>query len=154
MEGKSKRVVFSFLLQNILAAFTEKRNIANTFRGSVLFILMLRFILKLPFCSPLLRSAGCNSGGTAGEVTEMHTSKLTEQSHFLWFRFWPCRREDVERAYTAPQFEMQYSPPGCCSESRIFRAPVKLQNKLILHTHVGGGFTWAWNKYRADLFPG
>lgn len=46
---------------------------------------MFRFNLKFPFCSPLLRFAGYNTGGTAAEVTELHTSKLTEQSHFLWF---------------------------------------------------------------------
>lgn len=138
----------------MLAASTLKKKKEQTLSNAVLFILMFRVKFKFPFSSPLLRLAEYNICGTAGEDTELHTSKLTEQSHFLWFRFWPCRREDVERAYTAPQFEIQYSPPACCSEKRIFCAPVKLQNKLILHIHVGEGFTWAWNKYSADLFPG
>lgn len=31
---------------------------------------------------------------------------------------------------------------------------VRLKNKLIWHIRVREVFTWAWNKYRPDLFPG
>lgn len=31
---------------------------------------------------------------------------------------------------------------------------VRLKNKLIWHIHVREVFTWAWNKYSTDLFPG
>lgn len=137
----------------MLAASAEKTN-KHCKHLQIKFCLFKCFGSNWSFCfvPPLLRFVEYDIGGTSAEDTEVHTSKPTEQSHFLGFGFWPFQQEDVggKKAYTAPQFEMQYSPPGC----RIFSALVKRQNKLILHIQMGEGFTWAWNKYIADLFPG